>query len=229
LTLKKVNELYCLGTFPLNEAQAQEIQAFHDLVTGLRARGVNVEFPSTGGSVLVPVTHTRTETVGGTELEISSTTATSTSVTIPVVGISTSTDSKGQNTKGLAAALFATPKNLMDTLQCLYEFLLILIVLYILGSVLEDVLYKKEDLTAVKKRFYTKWTTIAVGLVIAGIIAYILNEYCLLLPILVALILSLIWMALYPKHDVIRDPKAWTPMNPFVKKTTVTTTTETKA
>jgi hypothetical protein len=169
---------------------------------------------------------------GGAELEIGSSTATSTSVTIPVVGISTSTSPKGQNATSisLAAALFSAPKGLMNTLQCIYEFLLILIVLYILASVLEDVLYKKEDLTAVTKRFYTKWTTMAVGLLIAGIIAYILGEYCLLLPILIAIILSLVWMALgRPKAVTTAGGPAWIPTNPFMKKTTVSTSTETKA
>jgi hypothetical protein len=230
LTLKKVNELYCLGTFPLNEAQAQEIIAFRELITGLRAQGIDVQFPANGGgSVLVPVTRTRVETIGGS---IGSTTASTTTITIPVVGLSTTTDSKGQNTdttSKLASVLFAAPKNLMDTLQCIYEFLLILIVLYFIACLLEDVLYKKEDLTAMKKRFFTKWATIATGLVIAGILAYIWNEYCLILPLLIALILSLIWMALYPKHNTIKDPKAWIPVIPFTKKTvTTTTTTETK-
>ncbi|MDB5194341.1 MAG: secreted agglutinin [Parcubacteria group bacterium] len=221
LTLKKVNELYCEHVFPLNEAQANEIQAFHDLVTGLRAQGINVVLP--GSTVLVPVT---------TQVLSSTTVATSTPITVPIVGVSTTTNSQGQNSTNLAAVLFAAPKTVMDGLQCLYEFLLILIVLYIIGSVLEDVLYKKEDLTAFRKRFYTKWTAISVGLIVAGIIAYILNEWCLILPLLIALVLSLAWMALYPKHNHIKDgARAWylamvtRAKSPFKKKTVVTTTT----
>lgn len=212
LTLKKVNELYCLHTFPLNEAQQQEIAAFRALVTGLRAQGINVELPASYGG-----TGTRTTT---TTVEIpvtGSSTATSTTISIPIVGQATTTD-KGQNTTGLAAVLFATPQNLMDSLQCIYEFLLILIVLYILGSVLEDVLYKKETADALKKRFYTKWTAIMIGLIIAMIVAYIVGEWCLILPLLLALIISAVWTTLYPKHGAI-EAKAKTLYTSVTKET----------
>jgi hypothetical protein len=195
LTLKKVNELYCLHTFPLNAAQQQEIQAFHDLVTGLRAQEVNVDLPSGGSrTITVPVTTTETGPGGATS-------SATTTVTIPIVGMATSTN-KGQNsTTTLAAVLFAAPQSGIATLQCIYEFILILIVLYILGNVLEDVLYKKEDPLKARARFYAKWTTILIGLIAAGIVAYIVDEWCLILPLLVALIISLVWMALFPKHS----------------------------
>jgi hypothetical protein len=228
LSLKKINELYCLHTFPLNQAQANEIVAFHDLVSGLRAQGINVVLPGT--TVLVAVQHTRVVADSNGQIIKTATTT----VTIPSVGIATTTD-KGQNQSKLAAALTTFPSTLMNGLQCLYEFLLILIVLYILASVLEDVLYKKEDITTFKKRFFTKWITIIVGLIVAIIIAYILNELCLILPLLIALVISLIWTALYPKHSSITgSAKAWylvttaRAKNTAADSTTTTTVVEKK-
>jgi hypothetical protein len=206
LTLKKINELYCLHTFPLNEAQAQEIVSFRALITGLQSRGYDVS-PYQGGSrtILVPVTNTETVNIGGE----STTTATST-ISVPIVGTATTTNDKGQNTSTLAAVLFAAPQSVMDGLQCIYELLLILIVLYILGNVLEDVLYKTKDPSKARAKFFAKWLTITLGLVVAMIVAYTVGEWCLMLPLLVALILSLVWMALYPKHNTISsDAKVW--------------------
>src|SRR3989338_1420904 len=78
-------------------------------------------------------------------------------------------------------------------MQCLYELLLIIVVLYIFGNVLENVLYK-DTVENTRKRFLTKWSTISTGSLVALIGAYWLKEYCLLLPLLVALILSVAWM-----------------------------------
>lgn len=206
LTLKKINELYCLHTFPLNEAQAQEIVAFRALISGFQARGYDVS-PYQDGSrtILVPVTKTETVEIGGE----STTTATST-ISVPIVGAATTTNDKGQNTASLAAVLFAAPQSVMDGLQCIYELMLILIVLYILGNVLEDVLYKTKDPSKARAKFFAKWLTIALGLVVAMIVAYMVGEWCLMLPLLIALILSLVWMALYPKHNTLSsDAKVW--------------------
>ncbi|MEK7186952.1 MAG: peptidoglycan-binding domain-containing protein [Patescibacteria group bacterium] len=122
-------------------------------------------------------------------------------ITAPVEG-----PPKGQN---LAAALFAFPDTFADGIRCLYTFILILIVLYILGNVLRDVLYE-NTLENVRKRFLTKWITIISGLIIAIIVAYIFGRWCIILPLLVALVLSIIWTSLYPKHNSIRvSTKAW--------------------
>jgi hypothetical protein len=201
--LKKINELYCLHEFPLNQSQANEIQAFRALISKAPH---HTAAPVHRVVSVKPVTHTTTIETSTTTC-VNTVQAATSSTCIDVHGV---TQSKGQNKTGIMAALFTAPTSMMNALQCLYEFLLILIVLYILGSVLEDVLYKKEDLTAVKKRFYTKWTTIAVGLVVAFIIAYLLNEWCLLLPLVIALVLSLVWMILFPKHATLKGTaKSW--------------------
>ena len=134
---------------------------------------------------------------------------TSTLGSIPVIG---GNDSKGQNfekdrndpNKSIAAALLSWPSNPVDILQCLYELVLILIVLYILGSVLENVLYKDIP-ENVRKRFYAKWITMVLGSLLALAGAYLLREWCLLLPLLIAFLLTLGWALSYPKHQLFKD------------------------
>ncbi|MDB5254273.1 MAG: secreted agglutinin [Parcubacteria group bacterium] len=191
LTLKKINEIYCLGSFPLNDAQAKEIAAFKALLQGVNNQGLPVVF--TPG-----VTTTIIKDISTTTL------ATSSPVELPIVG-----SVQGQNLRNLAAAIFTAPAGLLNTLQCIYEFLLILIVLYILANVLEDV-FIKDTPENVLKKFLVKWTIITLGLTLAIIAAYFYGEWCLLLPLLIILILSVIWMALYPKHSGIKNStKAW--------------------
>ncbi|HRH25816.1 MAG TPA: hypothetical protein PLD99_02655, partial [Parcubacteria group bacterium] len=127
-------------------------------------------------------------------------------------------EDKGQFSQ-FAAAVFSFPETLRDKMQCLYELALILFVLYILGSIVSDVLYKKGVEKSFKKFAY-KWTTIVLGLTIAIILAFLLKEFCLLLPLIIALVLSLLWIAMYPKHDTVR-----TKLSSFKKKTHVTETT----
>ncbi len=182
LTLKKVNEIYCQRIYPVSEQQQLEINAHRALLERLNA---------TGG------------TIPSTEVGINSTTT----PTIPIIG--EASPPKGQNISNIATALFAFPTTMQGFLQCLYEWLLILIVLYFLGDVLKDVLYKDEKENVLKK-FIAKWTIIIVGLLAAIIIAFILYEWCLIFPLLVALILSIIWVSIYPKHESINtDIKSW--------------------
>ncbi len=199
LTLKKVNELYCHNVFPLNEAQINEIAAFRALLEGLRAQGYNVDgyydhfYPTkvSPGKTIVP--------------DSTSTEATTT-LDIPIVGKNIF---KGQNLKNIAGAVFTLPQNWMEGLQCLYEFILILIVLYVLGSVLEDALTNKTG-ADVEKKFRNKWLSIVAGLVISIILAYIFDEWCLILPLIVALILSIIWIVIRPNHSSIKASfKSW--------------------
>jgi hypothetical protein len=226
LTLKKINEIYCRHIMPLSDAQQHEIAAFRALITGLRAQGYPTEtqvITVPGREVQIPVTTTT--------VEQATTTATSTPIQIPIVGQEIP---KGQNLKNLAAAVFSIPNDLQGIMQCLYEWLLIIIVLYILGSVLKDVLYKDIP-ENVLKRFLTKWITISLGLIAAIVIAYILEEWCIILPLIIALIVSLIWMAIFPKHNSMRaSAKSWyLVLNARSKSrknnhntTTTTTTTE---
>ena len=120
---------------------------------------------------------------------------------IPVVGQNLNSEplvERDDPDTGLAVALFSWPDSVLNTFQCLYELLLILIVLYIFGNVLENVLYKDKG-EFVLKRFYTKWTTMAVGLVVAFILAYVLKEFCLLLPLFIAFVVVLVRLFLPPQ------------------------------
>ncbi len=133
---------------------------------------------------------------------------------VPVIGTTTVSDSNGQDGgekdnglwKGVAAALFAWPDGTLNTLQCLYEFLLILIVLYILGSVMESVLYKDVP-ENVRKRFRTKWGTILGGLILAFVGALALKEHCLLLPLIAAFLGALGWGILKHPKDTLPGGK----------------------
>ena len=134
---------------------------------------------------------------------------------IPIIGQDVA---KGQNSdKGspgggpqtLGAALITLPSNPLEIMQCLYELLLILVVLYILGNVLESVLYKDVPENAAK-RFRAKWITIVLGLAIAFLGSYLLKEYCLLLPLTIAFLASLGWM--------LRGPRPVIPTTTVIKR-----------
>ncbi|MDO8569206.1 MAG: DUF5011 domain-containing protein [bacterium] len=190
LTLKKINEIYCQRIFPLNQAQLNEIVAFRALLESLRARGIDVELPPSESG-----------RGGGTD------TSTTTLPIVPIVG--ELNPPQGQNLRNLAAAIFALPETLLDTVKCLYEFLLILIILYILGNVLKDVLYKNVLENALK-RFVVKWLTIDVGIVVVLVVAYIMGWWCLVLPLLIALVIALAWTLSYSKHNSMRaSVKSW--------------------
>lgn len=140
---------------------------------------------------------------------------------LPVVGdngsgsstvVAGSNGQKDQKDIGrVAASIFSAPASGVELMQCIYEFLLILIVLYIIGSVLENVLYK-DGPENTRKKFLTKWGVMSAGLLLSAVAAYMIGEMCLVLPLIVALILSLAWMFLYPKRDVIKE-KTTTIMN----------------
>ena len=110
---------------------------------------------------------------------------------------------QGQISTNLAGVLFAQPETLSDMIQCIYEFILILIVLYILGGLVEYVLYK-DDENSIDKRFFAKWFSIVLGNIVAIVSAYFLGEWCLVSPLLLALLASVVWISLKPRHEVIR-------------------------
>ena len=184
LTLKKVNEIYCQRLLPVSEAQTQEIVAFKALLDGLRAQGINPELPGAlkGNSTSSPV--------------------------LPVVGTNDKGGilKNGQSIRNIASAIFATPDNLKDMAKSLYGLAVILVALYVLGNVLKDVLYKNST---GRRKFLVKWFTINIGLALAVIVAYVL-EWLFILPLLVALVLTLVWTSLHPEHNSIRaSVKSW--------------------
>ena len=189
LTKKKVNEIYCQRAFPLTPEQINEISQFRAFLKSLESGPSTPLIPSTPVDEVVD-------------------TPTTTPV-VPVVGQTCPCPSQGQNIASIAGAIFAWPDTSMDGAKCLYALLLILIALYILGNVLESVLYKNVPENA-RKRFLTKWITIDIGLVLAIVLAYIFGWLCLILPLIIALILSLIWTSFYPEHKSLRaSVKSW--------------------
>lgn len=192
LTLKKVNEIYCQRLFPINEAQANEIAAFKELLESLRARGINPELPFSG--------------VSG---ENNSSTTSDEQVILPIVGDKDG-GVKGESFNNLATAIFAAPETLMDMTKSLYGLAVLLVALYIIGNVLKDVLYKNDTVANIaRKRFIAKWLVINAGLLVATVTAYFLGWW-FVLPLVVALIVSLIWTSIYPEHTSIRASfKSW--------------------
>jgi hypothetical protein len=180
---------------PTGYAYIKTIGKINQIVCGY---GIPDVHPATAGKVLGKESAGFKEGMGTSSLN-----------SIPVIGQNVS---KGQNVQedrtvqdpdGLAAALFSWPTSALETLQCLYELLLILIVLYILGNVLESVLYKDKP-ENVLKRFYTKWVTVMVGIVIAFFGAYMLKEWCLLLPLIVAFLALAVWVYTSPTHAALK-------------------------
>ena len=113
----------------------------------------------------------------------------------PIIGTGSSPD-KGQikdnhPPETLGAAIFSWPETITEIFQCLYELILILVVLYVLGAVLENVLYK-DTLENIVKRHRTKWLTMSLGSLAAAIIAYLAGEYCLIFPLIIAFLACLV-------------------------------------
>lgn len=189
LTLRKINEIVCGPQAHISVPHQEKIVQKVPPKSGVAKEGA----PKAGKAGV-----------------ISGQTGFGTSLGVPLVGEASENNngSGGKDIKdGLAVALLAAPETFSDFMQCIYEFILILIVLYILGSVLEDV-FIKDNKENVLKKFFTKWGIISVGLVAAFIGAYLLGEWCLLLPILIVLAASIIWMFFYPKHESIRTKTA---------------------
>ncbi len=174
LTQKKINEIYCQTVYQLTQDQLNEIDAFRALYQNI---GNSPDLPIVG-------------VIDNDDTE---------STPLPIVG----SEDKGQ-IRQFAAAVLSFPETLRDKMQCLYEVVLIIFVLYILGSILADVLYKK-DIDKPYRRFGYKWFAIVVGLIAAIAIAFLLGEFCLLLPLLIALLLSVVWIAMYPKHEKVKS------------------------
>ena len=176
-----------------------EIAAFRALLESLKAGGVDVQLPP----------YQPPETTGETD-EIDTST-TSPPLLLPIVGqvCPTCPPPQGQNINNLAAVIFAQPDTLLDAIKCLYWVLLILIVLYIMGNVLKDVLYKDVPENN-RQRFLTKWFVIGIGLAVAVILALIFGWWCLVLPLILAIVVSLIWTSLYPEHKSMKTSvKSW--------------------
>ncbi len=181
LTLKKVNEIYCGNNVAITPEQQHEIDVYRALL-------------QSGGGVGLPIVGYQTST--STEVLTALVPITSTSTLAIAEPIN-----KGQNLRNLASAILTTPDSLRDKLQCLYEFALILSVLYLLGAILKNVLYTDTS-ENVLKRFIVGWSTLVLGLLGAIAASYILNEYCLILPLIVVLIFSVAWVIFSPKGNV---------------------------
>lgn len=195
LTKKKINEIYCQTIYPLNQVQINEIDAFRQLLEGLRTQGLQSE-------------------IGGNEVgTISTMSPLVTNEEITNENGNLEEDNKeffkGQNFRSVAGLIFVVPDNLKDWGKCLYEFLIILIIVYIIGIALKNVLYNDEPKN-IRKRFYTKWLAIDVSLVISLAVLSVKGWWCPILPIFVALIISIIWTLTYPKNNSFRASiKSW--------------------
>ncbi len=186
LTLKKINELYCQRIIPINDVQSREIAAYRALIENLHNQGIQVQV-NPNGSITIPE-------------------GTSTPVELPVVG--EASPPKGQNLNNLAAAILAGPKSLENALEIIYQFLIILITLYILADLLVYVLYKQEG--NVLKKIVIKWLAICLGLIVILAVAFMIQAWSIVLPIFVVLICSAVWVAFYKKHDSIKASiKSW--------------------
>lgn len=123
---------------------------------------------------------------------------------------------KGQTSNksppGVLGAVFSSwPSNWSDFFECLYELLAIIIGLYIIGFVLNNVLYKGQgDGESVENRSFVTWLVYTLGFLLALIIAYVLGVWCIVLPLLVATIFSLIWFLASNKYGSLRaSVKSW--------------------
>jgi len=227
LTLKKINEIYCQRIFPLSEAQEQEIIAYRALLEGLGVPPPDTTVGSVPGSSLllgigggsdpsIPPLEESPESgdPNASVVEV---------VELPVVGTadaevieenkeetSTSTlATRAQNASNLASVVFAQPGSWLEGARCAYQFVIILILLYILGNIIRSLFYKNIGPNQ-RKRFLIKWIVINVGLVASVPLAYVYEYWCLVLPFLVALLISLVWSILYPEHNSIRaSVKSW--------------------
>ena len=201
LTRKKINEIYCQRAHPLTSSQIEEINTFRTWLQSVAGADSEL-FPGKTGSE-------------SDWEEDTSTTPTTSTTTSPILPLNNGEDcsicqtNKEQNFGNLVATVFTQPGNLLDTAKCLYWALLILLALYVLGSVLKNVFYENTPEND-RKRFLVKGLTIDFGLILAFVLAYVFGWWCLLLPLLIVLIISLVWTVLYPEHNSMRaSVKSW--------------------
>lgn len=189
LTKKKVNEIVCQKMFPLTAMQQDEIQDWNAFVASMGGMGGDgsILFPSSANNDL------RDIVVG----EISSTSTEDTELANAYrSGNKTATESMfgsilgDMSLRNLAGAIFTLPADRAAVLQCVYYLLMILIAIYILGTILANAqnssTHTKEQIAQRRLVFFV------IGVVLAVLGALWFKIFCLIVPLLVILIILII-------------------------------------
>jgi len=212
LTKKHINETYCKTAYPLTVLEQNEIDAFRTLLESLRNAGID-----NGGEVEpTDIGNTTDPDVNdGTIGVIDTATSTGNGLAVgggsnngSVAGVATTTGAIENITdtlNNLATVLFAFPDSVQETVVCTGWFVLILIVVYLLGTLLVGLL-SKDDTVSTREMRIRKLAAYIVGLVYAFIPVLVYGLTCITLP-LVLLITALVVGIIYLWTKEVQEKK----------------------
>ncbi len=198
LTQKHINETYCRTAFPLTVGEENEIAAYKALLERLAEQGIpdgGVVSPTEPGNTLNPEINDGTIGLGN---------ATSTNGIKDIIKDTDIKDNPNDGTVNignLAAIVFAFPDSVNEAAICLGWFLLLLLLVYVVGTVLVNML-SRNDIVSDRRMRIRKVAVFIVGLVYTYIPALLFNEECLIVPITLAIIvLVLVGVYLFSSRD----------------------------
>lgn len=171
LTKKKINEIYCNTTYPLTSEQAKEISDFRNFLESLKTNnsGASYDASGIGGDLEGAIKGVVVIDQNGEVVDSVSSTST---------GSLVRNDSFSSSIlRNAAVSIFAVPDSSLDLLRCLIAFLIILLVAYIVSGILTN--GRKE-----------RRIVFLILSIIAIIISILINFYCVVAPLLVAVIIS---------------------------------------
>ncbi len=202
LTKKHINETYCKTAYPLTTLEEDEINAYRNLLASLRDAGesdVILVTPEDVGNTTRP--EVNDGTVGVTEpvsdIEDVAVVATTTAPVVVVNPIQTQATEIGaigkvaDMAKNIASIVFAFPDSIKDTVVCIGYLAIALIIIYVIATLLVNILSRNDALTTRQLRM-RKIASYVVGIVYALIPVLIFEKNCLTLPLLVILAILII-------------------------------------
>lgn len=187
LTKKKINEIVCDMPFPLTALQQQEIIEFRTYLASLQASGVNLSM-----NIESPIDSLKDIAQG----EISATSTEDAVLAQAFRGENEGTDAgigsiqerfSDRSFRNLASALFTLPADRAELLQAIYYLLMILIAIYILGTIIANVQTNgAQTKSEISRRRYTIF---AIGTAIAVIGVLLFKIFSLVIPLLLVLVI----------------------------------------
>jgi len=190
LTKKHINETYCKTAYPLTVLEQNEIDAYRNLLQSLRDSGagdVILVTPEDVGNTTSPEANDGTVGVVVPEETATTTPEYIAEANAPVQGIGEA--GTGRISKfafNMAAVLFAFPDSVKDGLVCVGYLILILAIVYVIGTLLVNIL-SKNDVVSLEKMRMRKIASYVVGIVYAFIPVLIYEKNCLIVPLIIIL------------------------------------------
>ncbi len=193
LTKKKINEIYCNTTYPLTSEQAEEIREFRSFLDGLKSSnpGATYDAGGIGGDLEGAIKGVVVLDQNGEVVD---------TATTSVVDLVKDDSFSSSVLRNAAVSIFAVPDSTTETLRCLIAFLIILLVMYIVSGILANGTRERRIVFLILS-------------VIAIIVSIIINFYCVVAPLLLALIISALLIIFDNKNGDSGDSNLEQPKN----------------